>query len=281
MTEKSKDELRKQLELIKERENFLAKSKATLFEKEEQLSLREKQLVQNEEKLEVTRSSICHAPSFRHVVIDSRNIGLDNPGTSTYRYQLIEPIQGVTQLMLVNISIPEMVFNVYGDATIQYESDNGEQKTIKVPLGRYSDIDTLLRKIAESGLSLTLDPLKQTIVVPEGVKIKDSPFWKRQLGGGVHPPDLRPQEYIRFFLENLAPEEEVCRISPKNFTPIQIDLSDPVTLDGLTVAFRDEDGHLVDFQSRHHIVELRVTCSTNNNNHSIKNQAEMPTPQPH
>ena len=68
--------------------------------------------------------------------------------------------------------------------------------------------------------------------------------------------------YLTLYIRNIFQEKSICKVNPYNFTPIDIIFNEPLYLDKLEIEFRDNDDIIVDFEGRHHLIEMRIFYST-------------------
>ena len=80
---------------------------------------------------------------------------------------------------------------------------------------------------------------------------------------GTRPYDLRIVNYLKLYIKNLFQDKEVCKVNPHNFTPIEVIFKDPTQLERLEIEFRDVDDIVIDFEGRHHMIEMRMFYAVN------------------
>ena len=203
---------------------------------------------------------------FQHILIDTRKF--EQPSLNAYVYNFIQPIQNVERIQILNISIPVLNYNIASKQYFEYYVDDVEN-SIHIPRGNYN-INQLLDVINKRNneLTLKLNSLSDCIYVESkrNIKIKKN-YVSKKLGLdantiGTRPYDLRIINYLTLYIKNLFQEKEVCKINPLSFTPIDIMFNEPSTVEKLEIEFRDVDNNVIDFEGRHHMIELRIFWNT-------------------
>ena len=217
-----------------------------------ELKKREIFLIEQENRLK-PRLELQLQRNFIQTIIDSRTF--QNENMEHYVFNLTPPLENITCMEFLNISIPEQRYNITHDETLCYND-----KAIHIPKGFYT-VNTLLSIINLSEEILHLDETTQKLVLSENVGQLSGSLWNK-LGfydtlEAKHLPDLRVDPYVNLYLSNLT-SDVIRKINPGNFTPFDINFETPVSLDKLYISFKDANNVSLDFMNLYFLVELRI-----------------------
>lgn len=240
--------------------NIINKEKI-IDEKLRDLEIREKNFLELQIKKKDIKSLFNF--NFQHIIIDTKSF--DNTSLNAYVYNFNIPLRNVTRIQILNISIPILNYNIGNKQYFEYYIEDQEH-SIHVPRGNYN-INQLLELInnrTTDEFKLKLNPITDCIFVDTKLQMQiKKNLVSKKLGLdastiGTRPYDLRIINYLSFYIKNIFQEKTICRVNPYNFTPIDIIFNEPLELDRLEIEFRDNDNIIIDFEGRHHIIEMRV-----------------------
>ena len=200
---------------------------------------------------------------FQQIIIDTRSF--EQPGLNAYLFNFNQPMINVSRIQILNISIPILNYNVASKQYFEY-SINGEEKSIHIPRGNYNinQLMDVINKRNTDNFVLKLNPISDCLFITadKDITIKKN-YVSKKLGLdastiGMRPYDLRIVNYLSLYIKNVFQEKPVCRVNPNMFTPVDIIFNESVQLDHLEIEFRDIDDIIVDFEGRHHLIEMRL-----------------------
>lgn len=240
--------------------NIIGKERI-IDEKLKDLEIREKNFLELQIKKKDIKSLFNF--NFQHIIIDTKSF--DNTSLNAYVYNFNIPLRNVSRIQILNISIPILNYNIGNKQYFEYYIEDQEH-SIHVPRGNYN-INQLLELInnrTTDEFKLKLNPITDCIFVDTKLQMQiKKNLVSKKLGLdasiiGTRPYDLRIINYLSFYIKNIFQEKTICRVNPHNFTPIDIIFNEPLELDRLEIEFRDNDNNIIDFEGRHHIIEMRV-----------------------
>jgi len=222
--------------------------------------------------------------NFHQILIDTETLGVSNEKINDYIFRLNRPLEGVTRIQVLHVSLPRLTHSIPSWASLDVLDESS--KSIAVPFrpGSYGTASSvrdrcLLKKdiidfeVDEEGgepdrLVVHNVSESQTIRIPSTWAWRRLGFHKEPIippGGRIaadHDADLRPVDMVGLVIPNLSEDEEVCRVHAGGiFTPVDIRIPRPFDLSELQIRWVGLGGNSIDFGGRHHTIEFRVFTS--------------------
>ena len=243
--------------------NAIITKEKIIDEKLKDLEKREKQFME----LQIIRKDIksLFNFNFQHIIIDSRTF--EQTGLNAYLFNFNNPIKNVERIQILNISIPVINYNIASKQYFEYLVEE-QENSIHIPRGNYNinQLIDLINNRNTDGFKLKLNSITDCLFIEskKNIKVKNNTVSKKLgLENNIpRPYDLRIMNYLTLYIRNIFQEKSICKVNPYNFTPIDIIFNEPLYLDKLEIEFRDNDDIIVDFEGRHHLIEMRIFYST-------------------
>jgi hypothetical protein len=242
--------------------NIITKEKV-IDDKLKELEMREQTFMQSVIKKKDMENLLNF--EFQQIIIDTRSF--EHSGMNAYLFNFNQPISNIGRIQIINISIPVLNYNIASKQYFEY-SINGEEKSIHIPKGNYNinQLIDIINKRNVDNFILKLNPITDCLFIEHAkdkeLKVKKN-YVSKKLGLdsntiGMRPYDLRIINYLTLYIKNILQENPVCRVNPNMFTPVDILFNESVQLKHLEIEFRDIDDIIVDFEGRHHLIEMRI-----------------------
>lgn len=194
----------------------------------------------------------------KHLIIDTKTF--DQIDLNDYVYRLVDPVENVVRLRLNNVSLPEIRYNVGPDEHVAYKKEGEEIRRLTISPGYYT-IERLIAVLVEAGIDAEYDAEKDRVALrdaePEPGRLWRCLGWRE--GGFSAAPDLRPTAYSLLVLSNIT-DQFIGRAGNLSRTLVTEDVvfKSPRALTELHVVFKDDEGRLIDFDGRPHVIDISL-----------------------
>ena len=207
------------------------------------------------------------------LLIDTRKL---SHSRSIYRFDLSREVNNVSQIELMNYSLPKNYYNITNNNnTIEYytgdDIDSLEKKIYKLENGLYN-IDKLLEVLnnnTELVFSVGFDQ-KVIISSDNNFKLGKGELLESNLGFVIntkeyeksfmasHIWDLRGDDYFLLYIDNVDPDSPLALLNFENKSFGKIEFNIPQSLSHLDIRIVDKDNKPIDFNGRYHSLILML-----------------------
>ena len=256
------ENIKKENEMLKNQMEYLSENKLDLIKQE--ISLEFEKLYEKEILISKKEEEMKLLMKKYHYLYGTTNIQLDISPSDPHSDFSFEfgPVENIIGMKLMSYSIPQPRYNIESGKNNIFQIKNTDNEIIELILnsGKYV-IDNLIKKLNTKSEKYKFELNDEQLIEiksEEPFEIISTPLSKEILGFtlsctekneyiSVKPWDLRIEEKIFLFINNLDDSTPYAVLYTNNQGNYQFKFEEPILLDRLELSFKDSKGRAFNF----------------------------------